>query len=126
MKEEEDDPKKIEIQVEETAQPVFYNVPTSILSFGVDQKFQTAQANVKLHQTLINTVEGFQQYTMVVRPISPATLMALTEPCLMAWCQELQGPPDLNPKVIDTRNFTPAPAYHFNADGNYAEVFNLE
>ena len=23
---------------------------------------------------------------LVIRPISPATLMALTEPCLMAWC----------------------------------------
>ena len=23
---------------------------------------------------------------LVIRPISPSTLMALTEPCLMAWC----------------------------------------
>ena len=24
--------------------------------------------------------------TMVIRPITPSTLMALTDPCLMAWC----------------------------------------
>ena len=25
---------------------------------------------------------------MIIRPITPSTLMALTEPCLMAWCSK--------------------------------------
>jgi hypothetical protein len=34
---------------------------------------------------------------MVIRPITPSTLMALTEPCLMAWCYAEDGA-DSDPK----------------------------
>lgn len=43
------------------------------------------------YNTLVNSGNN-KQFTatgrskLIIRPITPSTLMALTEPCLMAWC----------------------------------------
>jgi hypothetical protein len=49
------------------------------------------QAAAMNYNALMNSVNSKQKSTtgrpkLVIRPISPSTLMALTEPCLMAWC----------------------------------------
>ena len=42
------------------------------------------------YNVLVNSGNSKQTTTgrskLVIRPISPSTLIALTEPCLMAWC----------------------------------------
>ena len=42
------------------------------------------------YNALVNSGNSNQTTTgrtkLVIRPISPSTLIALTEPCLMAWC----------------------------------------
>ena len=45
-----------------------------------------------------------QEYATDVRPITPSTLMALTEPCLMAWCYklELMDNDELSPTTAST------------------------
>ena len=46
--------------------------------------------NAMNYNALVNSGNSNQTTTgrskLVIRPISPSTLIALTEPCLMAWC----------------------------------------
>ena len=48
------------------------------------------QAAMNYNMALVNSGNSKQTTTgrskLVIRPISPSTLIALTEPCLMAWC----------------------------------------
>ncbi|KAF9462394.1 hypothetical protein BDZ94DRAFT_1261252 [Collybia nuda] len=51
----------------------------------------------------IPSIPAYKSATQVfrpIRPVSPSTLMALTEPCLMAWCTEVSGPGSLPPPPV--------------------------
>ena len=63
---------------------------------------------------------------MIVRPISASTLIALTEPCLMAWCCDPE--PDFNTSgVAGVPNSWPAatPAAIQNEAGTSGDRVNL-
>ena len=57
------------------------------------------------------------QSKLVIRPISPSTLMALTEPCLMAWCTAF----DENLAEPDSSAYFPLQS---SDDNNYVDTRN--
>ncbi|EFI28210.1 hypothetical protein CC1G_14235 [Coprinopsis cinerea okayama7 len=40
----------------------------------------------------------------IIRPVSPSTLIALTEPCLMDWCLKMKPGPDTSSSTTSYTN----------------------
>jgi hypothetical protein len=83
------------------------------------------QAGMKPH-ALMNSDNSKQTTTgvtgrskLVIRPISPSTLMALTEPCLMAWCTSSDE--NLTELVTGPSAYLPLQSSHCN---NYVDKKN--
>ena len=62
---------------------------------------------------------------MIVRPISASTLIALTEPCLMAWCCDPESDFNTSGGVAGVPNSWPAAAPIQNEAGTSGDRVNL-
>lgn len=65
------------------------------------------------------------QATVAIRPITPSTLMALTEPCLMAWCLDT-GADSKQIAPTNTTNLGPEYNPAFFAEGHIDNSYILE
>lgn len=79
------------------------------------------------YNTLLNSGNSKQITTgrskLVIRPISPSTLIALTEPCLMAWCtafDENLAEPGSSPAFLPLPNSD----YNNHVDKKNKAVYN--
>lgn len=62
----------------------------------LDNYFPHPNVQAKMDYNILPNSGNSKQTTpgrskLIIRPISPSTLMALTEPCLMAWCTTFDG-----------------------------------
>ncbi|KAF8161359.1 hypothetical protein B0H34DRAFT_796164 [Crassisporium funariophilum] len=118
----------------------------TMMSFGEEGKGQPAQELARIHlcddmaeniltsapegshllsADVIDTRRHVPTSQMVIRPISASTLMALTEPCLMAWCDfpnEDMAVPDHS--AVDFPPKASAQTFHANSKNMASSVCN--